>query len=73
MSSRQKALCLLAWTVERLLVWKPWGFADWQVEVIGVDEAQFMKDLLHFSTKAADMEGKTMIIAGLDGDFRRYT
>jgi thymidine kinase len=39
--------------------------------VIAVDEAQFFTDLLEFCTAAADGEAKRVILAGLDGDFRR--
>ncbi|CAI5527949.1 unnamed protein product, partial [Closterium sp. Naga37s-1] len=38
--------------------------------VIGVDEAQFIHGLVEFSLRAADHDGKTLFIAGLDGDFR---
>ncbi len=39
-------------------------------EVIGIDEAQFFEDLYEFVIKA-EKYGKTIIIAGLDGDFNR--
>ena len=42
-----------------------------QLDVIGIDEAQFLTDLCSFCQTAADYEGKTLIIAGLDGDFLR--
>lgn len=42
-----------------------------QLEVIGIDEAQFFDDLYDFCCKAADHDGKTLIIAGLDGDYLR--
>ncbi|CAI7839941.1 unnamed protein product [Closterium sp. NIES-53] len=42
-----------------------------QAAVIGVDEAQFIHGLVEFSLRAADHDGKTLFIAGLDGDFRR--
>ena len=44
----------------------------WQLDVIGIDEAQFLMDLVSFCQFAADYEGKTLIIAGLDGDFLRF-
>ncbi|KAK9068929.1 hypothetical protein SSX86_013045 [Deinandra increscens subsp. villosa] len=42
-----------------------------QLEVIGIDEAQFFGDLYDFCIKAADHDGKTVIVAGLDGDYLR--
>lgn len=44
-----------------------------QMEVIGIDEAQFFDDLLEFCQSAADLDNKTVIVAGLDGDFLRYS
>lgn len=44
-----------------------------QLEVVGIDEAQFFEDLYDFCSKAADHDGKTVIVAGLDGDYLRYT
>ena len=41
------------------------------VDVIGIDEAQFMPDLLEFCQRAADIDGKRVVVAGLDGDFLR--
>jgi len=42
-----------------------------QLEVIGIDEAQFFEDLFEFCQSAADVDRKTLIVAGLDGDFLR--
>ncbi|KAG8640509.1 thymidine kinase [Manihot esculenta] len=42
-----------------------------KIDVIGIDEAQFFEDLYDFCCKAADHDGKTIIIAGLDGDYLR--
>ncbi|KAI3456558.1 hypothetical protein Pfo_013221 [Paulownia fortunei] len=42
-----------------------------KLEVIGIDEAQFFEDLYDFCSKAADHDGKTVIVAGLDGDYLR--
>ncbi|CAM6081868.1 unnamed protein product [Calypogeia fissa] len=42
-----------------------------ELDVIGIDEAQFFSDLYEFCQHAADFEGKTIIVAGLDGDFLR--
>jgi thymidine kinase len=44
-----------------------------QVEVIGIDEAQFFNDLHDFCCKAADRDGKIVVVAGLDGDYKRYS
>ncbi|XP_057954439.1 thymidine kinase-like [Malania oleifera] len=42
-----------------------------KLDVIGIDEAQFFEDLYDFCRKAADHDGKTVIVAGLDGDYLR--
>ncbi|KAF7141392.1 hypothetical protein RHSIM_Rhsim06G0173700 [Rhododendron simsii] len=42
-----------------------------KLDVIGIDEAQFFDDLYDFCCKAADLDGKTIVIAGLDGDYLR--
>ncbi|KAI7733385.1 hypothetical protein M8C21_033682 [Ambrosia artemisiifolia] len=42
-----------------------------KVDVIGIDEAQFFDDLYEFCCKAADLDGKIVIVAGLDGDYLR--
>ncbi|KAK1269335.1 Thymidine kinase [Acorus gramineus] len=42
-----------------------------KIDVIGIDEAQFFKDLYEFCCNAADQDGKTVIVAGLDGDYLR--
>ncbi|CAI9773177.1 unnamed protein product [Fraxinus pennsylvanica] len=42
-----------------------------KLQVIGIDEAQFFEDLYEFCGKAADHDGKTIIVAGLDGDYLR--
>ncbi|GAV59889.1 TK domain-containing protein [Cephalotus follicularis] len=42
-----------------------------QLDVIGIDEAQFFEDLLDFCREAADHDGKIVIVAGLDGDYLR--
>ncbi|OMO62550.1 Thymidine kinase [Corchorus olitorius] len=44
-----------------------------KVDVIGIDEGQFFEDLYDFCCKAADHDGKTVIVAGLDGDYLRKT
>ncbi|XP_009606901.1 thymidine kinase-like [Nicotiana tomentosiformis] len=42
-----------------------------KVDVIGIDEAQFFDDLYDFCYKATDIDGKTVVVAGLDGDYLR--
>ncbi|TYI55833.1 hypothetical protein E1A91_D11G167800v1 [Gossypium mustelinum] len=42
-----------------------------KLDVIGIDEAQFFEDLYDFCCKAADNDGKTVILSGLDGDYLR--
>lgn len=42
-----------------------------QLDVIGIDEAQFFDDLYDFCREAADHDGKTVIVAGLDGNYLR--
>lgn len=50
----------------------PYWLLTWfQLEVIGIDEGQFFEDLYDFCRKAADDDGKTVIVAGLDGDYLR--
>jgi thymidine kinase len=39
-------------------------------DVIGIDEGQFFPDLIEF-TEALTAQGKTIIVAGLDGTFQR--
>lgn len=39
-------------------------------QIIGIDEAHFFEDLLEF-VLVAEKAGKTLIISGLDGDYRR--
>ncbi|GAB2212340.1 hypothetical protein Drorol1_Dr00020300 [Drosera rotundifolia] len=47
------------------------GRAYDELDVIGIDEAQFFEDLYDFCQWAADHDGKTVIVAGLDGDYLR--
>ncbi len=39
--------------------------------MVAIDEAQFFPDLLPFCALAADRHAKHLLLAGLDGDFRR--
>ncbi|KAL6013534.1 hypothetical protein ACLOJK_004032 [Asimina triloba] len=46
------------------------GAAEYEkLDVIGIDEGQFFEDLYSFCCKAADHDGKIVIVAGLDGDY----
>ena len=48
------------------------GDEKWNaIDVIAIDEAQFIPDLVSFCITAADVHHKKIIVAGLDGDFRR--
>ena len=40
-------------------------------DVIVIEEAQFFQDLYEFSTKSADLYNKNIVIAGLDGNYKR--
>ncbi|XP_014523669.1 thymidine kinase a [Vigna radiata var. radiata] len=61
------------WALPNLLSFREkYGHAAYQkLDVIGIDEAQFFEDLYEFCCKAADEDGKTVIVAGLDGDYLR--
>ena len=48
------------------------GEEQWNgAHVLAIDEAQFIPDLVSFCVNAADEHQKKVIVAGLDGDFRR--
>lgn len=63
------------WSLPDLSCFKErFGFDAYKnrLDVIGIDEAQFFgDDLYEFCREAADEEGKTVIVAGLDGDYLR--
>ncbi|XP_020238941.1 thymidine kinase a [Cajanus cajan] len=61
------------WALPDLLSFRDkYGHDAYQkLDVIGIDEAQFFDDLYEFCCKAADEDGKTVIVAGLDGDYLR--
>ena len=40
-------------------------------EIIFINEGQFFKNLSEFCVKAADVDNKTIIVCGLDGDYLR--
>lgn len=43
------------------------------IDIIAVDESQFFPDLKVFCLKAVEDLGKTVVVAGLNGDFQRNT
>ncbi|KAL0307318.1 UNVERIFIED_CONTAM: Thymidine kinase a [Sesamum radiatum] len=61
------------WPLSDLLSFKHKLGADayHKLDVIGIDEAQFFGDLYDFCCEAADLDGKTVVVAGLDGDYLR--
>ncbi|KAE9586505.1 hypothetical protein Lal_00044697 [Lupinus albus] len=61
------------WALPDLMLFKQkFGLEAYQkLDVIGIDEAQFFEDLYDFCCNAADIDGKTVIVAGLDGDYLR--
>ncbi|KAL5583269.1 hypothetical protein UlMin_015711 [Ulmus minor] len=44
-----------------------------KLDVIGIDKAQFFDDLYDFCCKVVDLNGKTIIHAGIDGDYLRQS
>ncbi|KAL5579758.1 hypothetical protein UlMin_012200 [Ulmus minor] len=42
-----------------------------KLDVIGIDKAQFFDDLYDFCCKATDLNGKTIIHEGINGDYLR--
>lgn len=64
---------LPCWALADLLSFRKKFGADAyeQLDVIGIDEAQFFGDLYDFCREAADHDGKTIIVSGLDGDYLR--
>jgi len=42
-----------------------------EAEILVVEEAQFFGDLFNFVVGAADNDGKIVIVAGLDGDYKK--
>ncbi|PON90244.1 Thymidine kinase [Trema orientale] len=64
---------LPCWALADLLSFRQKFGADAyeQLDVIGIDEAQFFGDLYDFCREAADHDGKTIIVSGLDGDYLR--
>ncbi|XP_043699941.1 thymidine kinase-like [Telopea speciosissima] len=48
------------------------AYENFELDVIRIDEAQFSEDLYDICCKAAADDGKTVILAGLDGDYMRW-
>jgi thymidine kinase len=61
--------CIFKSSLEELITNKSDQYLN--SEIIVIEEAQFFPDLYTFVIKSADMYNKTIIIAGLDGDFKR--
>ena len=40
-------------------------------DVVAIDEAQFLANLTPFARRCVERDGKTVYVAGLDGDFKR--
>ena len=40
-------------------------------DIILIDEAQFFNDLFNFAVYASDIDKKTIIVFGLDGDYKK--
>ena len=59
--------CLSRITLTELLVSDKFKNAD----IIMIEEAQFFKDLFTFTTLSVDKYDKTVVVAGLDGDYKR--
>jgi len=59
--------CLSCNTLTDLLTSNKFKNAD----IIMIEEAQFFKDLFTFVTTSVDKYDKTVVVAGLDGDYKR--
>ncbi|CAJ1962654.1 unnamed protein product [Sphenostylis stenocarpa] len=64
---------LPCWALANLSLFKQkFGIDAYEkLDVIGIDEAQFFDDLYEFCRQAADHDGKTVIVSGLDGNYLR--
>ncbi|XP_043699857.1 thymidine kinase-like, partial [Telopea speciosissima] len=49
------------------------AYENFELDEIWIDEAQFFEDLYDLCCKAAADDGKTVILAGLDGDYMRHS
>ncbi|KAF5962014.1 hypothetical protein HYC85_003223 [Camellia sinensis] len=61
------------WALQDLLSFRrKIGDEAYAKSMLDVIEAQFFGDLYDFCCKVADHDGKTVIVAGLDGDYLRF-
>lgn len=66
--------CFLVKSLELEVVVKTVGERKWnECDVVAVDEAQFLTNLYEFCRVAADEHDKIVLVAGLNGDFKRET
>ena len=66
--------CFPVKSLELEVVVKPVGERKWnECDVVAVGEAQFLTNLYEFCRVAADEHDKIVLVAGLNGDFKRET
>ena len=66
--------CFPVKSLELEVVVKTVGERKWnECDVVAVDEAQFLTNLYEFCRVAADEHNKIVLVAGLNGDFKRET
>jgi len=66
--------CFPVKSLELEVVVKTVGNRKWnECDVVAVDEAQFLTNLYEFCRVAADEHDKIVLVAGLNGDFKRET
>ena len=66
--------CFPVKSLELGVVVKTVGERKWnECDVVAVDEAQFLTNLYEFCRVAADEHDKIVLVAGLNGDFKRET
>ena len=66
--------CFPVMSLELEVVVKTVGDRKWnECDVVAVDEAQFLTNLYEFCRVAADEHDKIVLVAGLNGDFKRET
>ena len=66
--------CFPVKSLELEVVVKTVGERKWnECDVVAVDEAQFLTNLYEFCRVAADEHDKIVLVAGLNGDFKRET
>jgi len=66
--------CFPVKSLELAVVVETVGVEKWnECNVVAVDEAQFLTNLYEFCRVAADKHNKIVLVAGLNGDFKRET